>query len=57
MKYTIRSRKAGIEIDDFDTLEEAKAELERYEAEDKADGNFTPDFYEIWDKEKNERAV
>ena len=46
-KYIIRDRETGTEIDEFDTYEEAKNELIRYEEIDKNDGNYTIDFYEI----------
>ena len=47
MKFTIRDREAGNTIDSFDTIEAAKKALADYEAEDKADGTYTEDFYEI----------
>ena len=47
MKYIIQDREAGNFIDEFATLEEAKNALEAYESEDKKDGTFTPNFYEI----------
>lgn len=51
-KYIIRDREAGNEIDNFDTYEEAVEELIRYEEEDKAEGTYEEDFYEIVEKEK-----
>ena len=45
--YVIRDRECGNIIDDFDTYEEALARLEKYEAEDKKDNIYVPDFYEI----------
>lgn len=50
-KFIIRDKEAGNIIDIFDTIEEAKAELKSYEQEDKKDGTFTEDFYEIVEKE------
>lgn len=47
MKYIIRDREAGNEIARFDSMEEAKAELKKYEEADKKEGTFTEDFYEI----------
>ena len=47
MEYTIREREAGNIIDKFDTLEEAKKALVNYEEQDKVDGTYTEDFYEI----------
>lgn len=53
MKYTIRDRECGWEIDTFNTYEEARQEIDRYEAADKADGTYTEDFYEIVDEAGN----
>lgn len=50
MKYIIRDREAGNIIDEFDTMEEAVETLEQYEAEDKKDGTYEEDFYEIVSK-------
>ena len=44
----IRDREAGNIIDKFGTLKEAQDTMEEYEAEDKAEGTYTPDFYEIY---------
>ena len=49
MKIVIRDREAGNVITEFDTVEEAKKELEKYEAQDKKDGVYVEDFYEIYD--------
>ena len=49
MNIVIRDREAGNVITEFETLEEAKKELEKYEAQDKKDGTYTEDFYEIYD--------
>ena len=51
-KYIIQDREAGNFIDEFDTLEAAQAELNRYELSDKADGIFEEDFYEIVEDER-----
>lgn len=45
--YVIRDREAGNVIDKFNTLEDAQIELARYEENDKMDGIYEPDFYEI----------
>ena len=45
--YYIRDREAGNVIDSFSTLDEAETALAEYEATDKAEGTYTPDFYEI----------
>lgn len=47
MKYIIRDREAGNKIDEVATMEEAEKMIEEFEAEDKADGTYTEDFYEI----------
>lgn len=46
-KYIIRDREAGNKIASFDSYDEASKELESYEAEDKRNEEYTPDFYEI----------
>lgn len=46
-KYIIRDREAGNKIATFDSYGEAVKELENYEAEDKRNEEYTPDFYEI----------
>lgn len=48
-RYIIRDREAGNVIDSFDTPDEAKNELMKFEKADKKEGSYTPDFYEIWD--------
>jgi hypothetical protein len=49
-KYIIQDSETGTFIDQFDTYQEAQKELQRYENEDKQEGTFTPDFYEIVEK-------
>lgn len=49
--YTVRDREAGNIIDRFDTEEEAIAALEEYEDEDRADGTYTEEFYEVVDED------
>ena len=46
-KYIIRDRETGNKIASFDSYDEAAKELENYEAEDKRNEEYTPDFYEI----------
>lgn len=46
-KYWIRDREAGNRITWCDTLEEAEELVRVYEDEDREDGTYTPDFYEI----------
>lgn len=45
--YIVRDREAGNVIDRFDTEEEALSALAEYEDEDRADGTYTEDFYEV----------
>lgn len=49
--YKTRDREAGNLIDEFATLEEAQDAVEQYEADDEADGSYTPNFYEIYNAE------
>lgn len=51
-KFVIRDREAGNIIDYFSTLKEAEAMLDEYEHQDKLDGVYTEDFYEIYDIEE-----
>lgn len=51
-KYIIRDREAGNKIASFDSYEEAVRELQSYEAEDKRNEEYTPDFYEIVEDEQ-----
>lgn len=45
--YRIQDREAGNVIETGLTLEEAQKILAKFEADDKADGTYTEDFYEI----------
>ena len=47
MMYVVRDREAGNVITQFETMEEAQKELERYEEHDREDGVYVEDFYEI----------
>ena len=47
MMYVVRDREAGNVITQFKTMKEAQKELERYEAQDKKDGVYVEDFYEV----------
>lgn len=48
MKYVLRDRETGnTDFDVFSDYKEALEELERFEEEDKENGDYTPDFYEI----------
>lgn len=46
-KYYTADREAGNFIDSFDTYQEAAEAIRAYEEEDRADGTYTEDFYEI----------
>jgi len=48
-RYIIRDREAGNIIDSFNTINEARDVLIKYEECDKKEGIYTPDFYEIHD--------
>lgn len=56
MKYWTRDREAGNKIECFETLEEAQNAIKAYEEQDKNDGTFEDDFYEIYD-EQEERII
>lgn len=45
--FIIRDREAGNVIDSFNTLEEAQRELSIYEENDREEGIYKDDFYEI----------
>lgn len=51
MKYYTADRETGTFIDAFDTIEEARAAIEKYEADDKVEGIYEKDFYSIVDEE------
>lgn len=54
MSYQTQDNEAGNIIDEFTTLEEAQAAIAQYVADDKAEGTYTPEFYCIYDTEKEE---
>ena len=45
--FWVACRETGSKIASFETIEEAKKQIEQYEKEDKKDGCFSPDFYDI----------
>lgn len=45
--FIIRDRETGTFIDSFDSYQDAEAALKEYETEDKEEGIFEPEFYEI----------
>ena len=49
-KYIIRDKEAGNIIAIFGSMDEACNELRKYEEQDKIEGTYTPDFYEIIEK-------
>lgn len=49
--YIIRDRQAGNVIYSFFTLKDAEETLEEYETEDRNNGTYEADFYEIVKKE------
>ena len=53
-RFIVRDSTAGNVIEDFNSLEEAKKCIELFEIQDKKDGIYVPDFYEIYDAEKEE---
>lgn len=56
-KYVTRDREAGNIIDYFKTREEAEQALASYEASDKAEGIYEPDFYEVAENPKRSEAL
>lgn len=54
MSYIVRDRQAGNEIERFDNLIDALNEVKEYYFNDKRDGNFEPNFYEIYDTDNEE---
>lgn len=50
-KYYTADRETGTFIDEFDTYAEAEKAIEQYEKDDKKNGVFEPDFYDIVDEE------
>ena len=47
--FAVRDREAGNLIEVFNTYQAALMAIELYEIEDKLNGCYTPDFYEIWE--------
>ena len=56
-KYIIQDREAGNIIDEFNTLEEAQQELEKYERQDKQDKCYSRNFYEIVERQDRSDLV
>lgn len=51
-KFIIQDREAGNVIEKFKTLQEAQNKLQEYEEQDKAEGIYEENFYEIVEKEE-----
>ena len=51
MKFYTADREAGNKIEPFNTIEEAKKAILKYEEQDKKDGVYTPDFYDVVDED------
>ena len=49
MMYTA-DRETGTFIDPVETIEEGLAMIDKYEEQDKEDGNYEPDFYDVVDE-------
>ena len=49
-KYIIQDKEAGNIIDEFSSFEEANQALIEFENQDRIEGCFTPDYYEIIEK-------
>ena len=45
--YAIRDRESGTILHPVKSIEEGKKYIAAYEKRDKADGYYTPDFYEV----------
>lgn len=50
-RYIIRDREAGNKVESFETLVEAQNTLKKYEKDDKKEGIYEENFYEIYDSE------
>ncbi len=53
MMYTLRIKWPCVDINTFETYDEAVKALESYEEEDRQDGLYTPDYYEIVKEDDN----
>ena len=51
MRYFTAARETGDFIDEFDTYEDCKNAILEYEAYDKDDDSYEPDFYDIVDED------
>jgi hypothetical protein len=55
--FEIRNGQGGNVIDSFDSLEDATYALNEHEEDDKLDGIYEENFYEIFDTINNEIVV
>ena len=53
-EYIIRDSESGNTIESTDSLTEAVQIIKRFEAEDRKEGQYTPDFYEVYDPDRQE---
>lgn len=54
MTFLIRVRESGDVLEKEATIEDARYTLSRFEAADREDGVYSPNFYEIYDTETEE---
>lgn len=54
IKYITQDREAGNVIDEFETRAEAEAAIRAYEEDDRANGCYEEDFYDIKEREEIE---
>lgn len=53
-RFIVRDREAGVWIESFNSLLEAIKCIEQFETEDKVNGIYEFDFYEVYDSELEE---
>lgn len=53
-RYAVRDRVAGNVFDNCNTITEARELINQFEYDDKEDGNYEEDYYEIYDTDTNE---
>lgn len=51
MKLYVANRETGYFIDEVESVEEGLKLIDQYESEDKADGTYEENFYDIVDEE------
>ena len=55
--FIIQQRETGSHIAYLDTMHQAEKQLEAYEEQDKKDGTYEPDFYEITEMFQNKHYI